>query len=125
MKTHKQNFLSAMMVANQLKVEKDKLGINCGIFVESNESTLKVIQREMKKIQVKHCITDKHGAIVYDEKGNFTFGKDKIFDLEDELDVLLSEEIELEPCVTSVQECKRVEESGLINATNFCGILIP
>ena len=113
------------MVANQLKVEKDKLGINCGIFVESNESTLKVIQREMKKIQVKHCITDKHGAIVYDEKGNFTFGKDKIFDLEDELDVLLSEEIELEPCVTSVQECKRVEESGLINATNFCGILIP
>lgn len=125
MKTHKQNFLSAMMVANQLKVEKDKLGINCGIFVESNESTLKVIQREMKKIQVKHCITDKNGAIVYDEKGNFTFGKDKIFDLEDELDALLSEEIELEPCVTSVQECKRVEESGLIHATNFCGILIP
>jgi len=125
MKTSKQNFFNAIMVANKLKVEKDKLGVNATIFIESNEEIFKKVQREIKKVQVKYCLTDKNEAIIYDEKGNFMFGKENIFDLEDEMDSLLSEEITIEPCVTLPEDCERVEETGLANMKNFCGILIP
>ena len=125
MKTSKQNFFNAIMVANKLKVEKDKLGVNATIFFESNEEIFKKVQREIKKVQVKYCLTDKNEAIIYDEKGNFMFSKENIFDLEDEMEALLSEEITIEPCVTLPEDCERVVETGLANMKNFCGILIP
>jgi hypothetical protein len=81
--------------ANNMVKREDKLGHYCRMLLDSLKPSAESFNKEVKKLRLKHSAVDKNNCVILNEKSDYSFTKEGLTALEEEMDLLMDSEIEL------------------------------
>ena len=94
-KISNKQLIMTMDFANNMTKREDKLGHACRMFMDSMKPSVDSFNKEIKKIRLKHSAVDKNNCVILNEKGDYSFTKEGLTALEEEMDLFMESEIEL------------------------------
>ena len=84
-----------MDFANKMTSREDKLGHACRMFMDSLKPSVDTFNKQIKRIRLTHSAVDKNNCVLLNEKGDYSFTKEGLIALEEEMDNFMEQEVEL------------------------------